>query len=154
MNGLEQLLSLATEVSKLALTLAPGCLNVRFRTRNLPWGWSGGVTTSADFLDLRGPFGARLFVTAETPAAMNELRRAQEALLGCHFPSIVLKGRHGVGGSGANEGYFVKWTSIPSRRPDAQVVFLYQTHREPEQAETDFQSIIDCVELVEMLPGY
>lgn len=154
MNGLEQLLGIATEVSKMALEMTNGShLNVRFRTRSLPWGWSGEVSTSASYLDLRGPFGARLYVTAESSMMMQELQRTQEAVLGCHFPSIVLKGRRGVSGSGLSEGYFVKWTSLPSQRPNTHIVFLYQTYRAPDLAEADFQEIIELVELVEMLPG-
>lgn len=149
MNGMEALFSLASELSK--LTFISHSTEVQFRTRNLPWGWSGAVETSAPYLDLRGPFGSQLFVTAETESTMNELRRAQELILGVHFPSIVLSGRRGTGGGGCRDGYYVKWTSIPSKRPATHLVFFFQSRQSAPEAENLFQSIIDCVDFVELL---
>lgn len=154
MNGLEALFSLATEVTKLTLALGDSSRSsVLFGTRPLPWGWSGAIETSAPYLDLRGPFGSKLFVTAENEQTMRELREAQELILGIHFPSIVLSGRSGVGGGGSHDGYYVKWTSIPSRKSGLHLVFFFQTRQARAAAEESFQRIVDCVDFVEMLPS-
>lgn len=153
MNGLEAILGLATEVSKLTMSICTSPQSaVLFRTRNLPWGWTKGTEVGTPYLDLRGPFGAKLFVTAETEEIMQELRRTQETLLGVHFPSITLCGRHGVGGGGSTNGYYVKWSSVPSRRPGTHVVFLFQSWQSPGEAEELFAQVVDCIEIVELLP--
>lgn len=153
MNGLEAILGLATEVSKLTMSICTSPQSsVLFRTRNLPWGWSRGADSGTPYLDLRGPFGAKLFVTAESEEIMQELRRTQETILGVHFPAITLCGRHGVGGGGCSDGYYVKWSSVPSRRPGTHVVFLFQCWQSPVEAEELFAQVIDCIEIVELLP--
>lgn len=154
MDGLEELLGLATGLTKIVLSASRYDVGgVRFRTRDLPWGWSGQVTGSSPWLDLQGPYGARLFVTAETSEVMEESKRCQEMLLGCHFPSIVLTGRSGFAGSGEEGHRYIKWVALKSKRPGTYLTFLYQARLDREAAEADFERLRRCVEIVEMLPS-
>lgn len=152
-NGNETILDMTAEVTNLALSI---CLSrqacVHFRTSDLPQGWSGGVCTPAPYLDLRGPHSSRLFVTAEPDELMQEMRRSQEALLETHFSSISLRGRHGIGGHGINEGRYHKWAAVDSKRPGIHLVFQFQTLQSPEQSEKTFQVIIGRIVFMETSP--
>ena len=149
---MEELLALATGLTKLMLTMEnQSTTGVYFRTKNLPWGWSGGVQSSSPWLDLRGPWGSQLFVTAESSEIMDVSRVQQERFLGFHLSSLTLHGRTGVGGGGTDNHLFIKWAAIPSRRPGTTLVFLYQTRLPQAQARKEFEESQQWIEFVELL---
>ena len=149
---MEELLALATGFTKLILTLeSVTTAGVHFRTRNLPWGWSGGVQSSSPWLDLRGPWGSQLFVSAESTELINVSRVQQERFLGFHFSSLTLHGRTGVGGGGKDGHLFIKWAAIPSHRPGTTLLFLYQTRLPEAQARQEFEESQQWIDIVELL---
>lgn len=141
---------MATGLTKLALSTMSG-YGVLFRTKDLPWGWSGATEVGQAWLDLRGPYGSQLFVSSETEEVMEESKRCQELLLGVHFPSITLSGRNGFGGGDRQGGMYVKWTAVKADRPGTYIVFLYQSQLDRDSAELEFEALQRCVEIVELL---
>ena len=150
---MEELLALATGFTKLLLTVeSMSTTGVHFRTRNLPWGWSGGVESSNPWIDLRGPWGSQLFVSAESNETMHVSRVQQQRFLGFHFTSLTFHGRTGVGGGGSNGHLFLRWAAIPSHRPGTTLLFLYQTRLPEGKARQEFEESQDWIEIVELLP--